>query len=471
MYGNFPKETDRKVHRPLLPSNHGYKAELIFADQTVPVVLGDYTSFGFSLITDEQYDELCFPGQITVIQFSPLIEQQYAIKAQIIEMDRVNNQLRISLRVMADSFKQVPKYRAIPLTGSHRLTGQIFHPFQYKTLSFFEINEVSKEGFLVSGIQPEFTLFTNMEIAFNLGMFQPSNPIRGRVSSIKFHADGTVQCFIHIIKKLPPVLTDNLNKYLMRYTSSTPEEIRNAGFAVKTVKEFIQYKYAETQADYEAVLRTRRFAYSGVNKIDAEANLEKVSYFFDDYSHILMVMHNDEIIGSATIIVGDGNQKPFEIQTFFDKNALTDLPPSTETLEIAALCLHPDYRDTDILHGIFEQIYMLTMMLNKNYIIASSDKYLLNLYQSIGFKLTEHEFIQPKYNDLAMHVLVIHRDAAIRAKGVKKLIWWPLWGIVNSHLIKKRVIRYRHWERIKAKLLRKSFKVMFFIRYRRHWQD
>ncbi len=471
MYGNYPQETDRKVHRPLLPDNHGYKAELMFADQTVPTTLIDYTSFGFSLFVDSKFDHLCFPGQLTVVQLSPTFQLQYVIKAQIIEMERYGERLRLSLRVMADKFVQEPLYDPITLKSDHSLTGQIFHPFQYKTLSFFEVKEISKEGLLVSGIQPEFSLFTEMDISFNLGMFQPSKPINGRVSSIKFHSDGTVQCFIQLTGKLPPALRDNLNHYLMRYTSSTPEDIRAAGFTVKTVKEFIQYKYAETQSDYEAVLRTRRFAYSGVNKIDHDANLEKVSYFFDDYSHIIMVMHNDEIIGSATIIVGDGNQKPFEIQTFFEDDSGLTLPPSEETLEIAALCLHPDYRDTDILHGIFEQIYMLTMMLNKNYIIASTDKFLLKLYKSIGFKQTPFTFIQPKYNDLHMHVLVIHRDAAIRAKGVKKLIWWPLWGIVNAHLINKRVIKYQAYERLKAKVLRQLFKAMFLIRFRRPWQD
>ena len=114
---------------------------------------------------------------------------------------------------------------------------------------------------------------------------------------------------------------------------------------------------------------------------------------------------------------------------------------------------------------------MLTMMLNKNYIIASTDKFLLKLYKSIGFKQTPFTFIQPKYNDLHMHVLVIHRDAAIRAKGVKKLIWWPLWGIVNAHLINKRVIKYQAYERLKAKVLRQLFKAMFLIRFRRPWQD
>ena len=155
MYGNFPNETDRKVHRPLLPSNHGYKAELIFADQAIPVSLGDYTSFGFSLMVDSRYDELCFPSQITVIQFSPVVQQQYAIKAQIIEMDRIGQNLRLSLRVMADQFVEEPKFKAITLSGDHLLTGQLFHPFQYKTLSFFEVKEVSKEGILVKGIQPD----------------------------------------------------------------------------------------------------------------------------------------------------------------------------------------------------------------------------------------------------------------------------------------------------------------------------
>ncbi|GLQ30207.1 N-acyl amino acid synthase FeeM domain-containing protein [Litoribrevibacter albus] len=471
MYGNFPKETDRKIYRPLLPENHGYQVSLIFADIEIQAQLNNFTSFGFSLKVPENYDELCFPGQVTILRFTPSISQTYHIRAQIIEMERIDEELRLSLRIISDGFIREPKFNAIELNCVHLLSGLMTHPFFYKTSSFFEVIEISREKLVVSGIQPDFTLFEDMEISFTLGMFQPTRPITGLISQVSLRLDGKVQCTIKLTRNLPKLLIDQLNKFLMQYTSSTPEQIRQAGFKVLSVKEFIHYRFAETQADYEAVLRTRRFAYSGVKKIDSEADLERVSYFFDDYSHILMVMHNEEIIGSATMIVGDGDNAPFEIQTFFDDDNPIELPPANKTIEVAALCLHPDYRDTDILHGIFEQIYMLTMMLNKEYIIASSDKYLLKLYQSIGFKLTPYSFVQPKYNDLQMSVLVIHQDAAQSAMGVKKMIWWPLWGVINKHLNDRRIIRFHPLQKIRSSLLKWGFKAAYYLKYRQPWRD
>ncbi|MFC3151265.1 GNAT family N-acyltransferase [Litoribrevibacter euphylliae] len=471
MYGNFPKATDRKIYRPLLPENHGYRISLLFADQKIQAKLNNFTSFGFSLNVPREYDELCFPGQITILSFSPSVSQNYSIKAQIVEMDREEEALRLSVRVISDGFVQEPVYEAIQLSENHLLSGLITHPFFYKTSSFFEVREISREKLVVEGIQPDFTLFEDMEISFTLGMFQPSRPIKGLVSQVTLQPNGKVQCAIKLTKNLPKVLIDQLNKFLMQYTSASPEQIRKAGFKVLTVKEFIHYRFAETQADYEAVLRTRRFAYSGVQKVDSEADLERVSYFFDDYSHILMVMHNEEIIGSATMIVGDGDKAPFEIQTFFDEDNPVELPPADKTIEVAALCLHPEYRDTDILHGIFEQIYMLTMMLNKDYIIASSDKFLIKLYKSIGFKLTPFSFVQPKYNNLHMSVLVINRKAAQSAIGVKKLIWWPLWGVINKYLRERRIIKFNGYLKLKSAILRLGFKTLYFLKYRRRWND
>lgn len=309
-----------------------------------------------------------------------------------------------------------------------------------------------------------------MKLNITLDLSHAANALKCQVTHVSRLANGKLKCSIKLEKYLPKTLADQLNKYLMRYANVTPEQIRNAGLKVQSIKEFINYRYAETQADYEAILRTRRFTYSGVDKIDSKADLEKVSYFFDDYSQILMVMHNEEIIGSATIILGDGKEKPFEIQTFFDEKEI-ELPPSDKTLEVAALCLHPDYRDTDILHGVFEQIDMLTLMLNKDYIIASSDKHLIKLYKSIGFQKTPYRFVQPKYNQLTMEVLVIHRDAAIMAKGVKKLIWWPLWGTVNHYLQNRRVLSYSPYQKIKAGILKRIFRLFFRLKYRRPWMD
>ncbi len=471
MYGNFPKETERKIYRPLLPENHGYQVNLLFADHKIRAQLNNFTSFGFSLTVPSSYDDLCFPGQMAFLRFSPTVDTTYHIRTQIVEMERLDDGLRLSTRVIGDRFVETPVYQAIELDQAHLLSGLMTHPFFYKSSTFFNVKEISREQLVVDGIHPDFTLFEEMDVSFTLGMFQPSNPIKGRISKVRLQADGKVQCAIKLTKNLPKPLIEQLNTFLMQYTSASPEQIRNAGFKVITIKEFIHYRFAETQADYEAVLRTRRFAYSGVNKIDSEADLERVSYFFDDYSHILMVMHNDEIIGSATMIVGDGKDAPFEIQTFFDQDNPIKLPPADKTIEVAALCLHPDYRDTDILHGIFEQIYMLTMMLNKEYIIASSDKYLIKLYQSIGFKLTPYSFVQPKYNDLPMSVLVIKRSAAQSAIGVKKLIWWPLWGVVNKYLRKRRIIRFSGYQKAQALLLRWGFKALYLMKYRRRWND
>ena len=471
MYGNFPNETHRKVYRPLLPDNHGYQVELFFPDQVIEAKLNNFTSFGFNLNVDSQFDELCFPGQVTVIRFSPGKTQDYNIKAQIIEMERTGNQLRLSLRVMTDRFLEEDQYQSIELASSHPLSGEISHPFYYNTASFFEVKEVSRDRLVVTGIHQDFTLFENTRIDFTLGMFQPSSAISGNASNISLQADGKIQCTIKLHKSLPKVLIDHLNKYLMRYTSASPEQIRSAGFKVLSIKEFINYRFVETQADYEAVLRTRRFAYSGVEKVSSDADLKSVSYFFDDYSHILMVMHNEEIIGSATIIKGNGKNQPFEIETFFNQDNPITLPPAEETIEVAALCLHPEYRDTDILHGIFEQIFILMMMLNKNYIIASSDNFLIKLYQSIGFELTPYSFIQPKYNNLEMSVLIVPKEAALESKNVKKLIWWPLWGAVNKYLQKRRVIHTSSGQKFKSKLLEGLFKTFFFLRFRRRWKD
>ena len=114
------------------------------------------------------------------------------------------------------------------------------------------------------------------------------------------------------------------------------------------------------------------------------------------------------------------------------------------------MCLDKGYRDTDILHGMFEHIYKYAMMNGRNYIVISTDKYLMSMYKTVGFQDTGFSFVQPKYRDLKMSVLVMDDLTTKWGKGMNPVTWWGVWGGVSLYLYKRRIIDYTLVEKMRV---------------------
>jgi hypothetical protein len=129
-------------------------------------------------------------------------------------------------------------------------------------------------------------------------------------------------------------------------------------------------------------------------------------------------------------------------------------------IEVAALCVLKDYRKTDVVHGIFENLCYQMMKHKKDYIIASSDALLAKTYKTIGFKDTGKTFTQPKYNDLHMHVLIVNKDAALKARNVDFLYWWPIWGPIVKYMKSESIITINFRSRIKLYVRELAYKTL-----------
>jgi len=253
-----------------------------------------------------------------------------------------------------------------------------------------------------------------------------------------------------------------ISRILLQYTQFTPQTLSELGLSCRKIKGYLDYSFVEAPEEYQQVLMLRRQTYSDANKMEIDRPLDKLKYFFDDYSDILIVRHGGNIIGSAAIIYGDGESKPFEVQQLMISNSIepNGLEFNDSMIEVAALCVLKEYRRTDIVHGIFENLCYEMMKHKKEYIIASSDETLAKTYKSIGFVDTGKTFTQPKYNDLYMHVLIVNKNAALKAANVKFLHWWPIWGEIVRHMKETSIIKINRTDRVKLYVREISYKVI-----------
>ena len=240
----------------------------------------------------------------------------------------------------------------------------------------------------------------------------------------------------------------DISHLLLLHTSYTPLELLNVGLSCRRIKGYMEYSFVDSEAEYQEVLKLRRQTYAEAGKMEADRDLNKLKYFFDDYSDILIVRHHGRIIGSATLIYGDGKHKKFEVQKFMEDCGDTSFDYNDDMMEVAALCVLKDYRKTDIVHGLFEHLCFEMMKKQKEQIIVSSDDKLAKVYNSMGFEYTGKHFTQPKYQDLHMHVMLVSKNAALKAQNIGFLHWWPVWGEIVKHMKAQSIVKIGFFDNI-----------------------
>lgn len=459
---SFSSREGRRIVRQQLNGNHGVTATLSAGSQVVKITLLDISSLGFAMLIPsaschllEQKSGVLLRESV-MLKVSPLIGMNYRLKGFIINQQRCADGIKISALIDHETGSGHGALTPIQLSRSNVIRGQFTHPFLYRQNHYFDIESLSAHGFYLTNIDQGCVLLSGMRLQCRLGLSDRAQVVEGVVSDVSFTSDNRLRCFLNL-DRLTEKTEREISQYCFHHLAKSPRDLRRSGFRNYYVKELVQYKFVETQQEYEDVLALRRRNYSAVRKVKADAPLGSLSYFFDRYSRILVVYHRGKAIGTATLIMGNGSTQPLELEVLLPKEQFEQLPPYTESFEVAALCLDKEYRDTDILHGFFENIYKYAMMNGRRFIVISSDKYLAEMYKSIGFQETPFQFVQPKYRNLNMKVLVMDDLTTKWGKGMNPVQWWRVWGSVSLYLYRRRVIHYSLMERYRIHASRLLF--------------
>ncbi|MBA54867.1 MAG: hypothetical protein CMK89_10485 [Pseudomonadales bacterium] len=407
----------------------------------VPVTLLDISSLGFAMLLPTGYEAQLKVGEAIRLIVSPLLGVSYNVQGLVIDKQVSGTTIKLSAVIEHEASHGHAALTPIELTPAHSIRGQFEHPFFYRQNFYFDVESLSARGFYIKSVDSGCVLFSGMRITLRLGVFDSDKTIEGVVYDVSSDDSSGQRCFVRI-ESMTKEVEKQLAQYCFHYLRKTPRDLRRSGLHSYFVKGFVQFKFVETQKEYEDVLGLRRRNYAAVKKVDADVPLKKLSYFFDRYSRILVVYHQGKAIGSATIIIGKRGIEPMEVEVLMSDQDFGKLPPYEKTFEVAALCLDKGYRDTDILHGMFEHIYKYAMMHGRNYIVISTDKYLMDMYKTVGFQDTGYFFVQPKYRNLKMSVMIMDDLTTKWGKGMNPVTWWGVWGSVSLYLYKRRIIHY-----------------------------
>lgn len=465
----FIHREDRRVARQALFGKHGFQAYITLDGSTFRAELTDFSSLGFAIsLKETEAEHLSVGGRIQV-SVSPLIYQHYLIKGVVIDKQRSKqNKVKISAVIEHEQSSKHANYHPVHLSAEQSLKGQIIHPFVYKQNSYFEVESLSRNGFYATGIQTEFTLFEGMEVKYSLASIAGLQSVVGRVSNVSLTETNKIRCFIET-----PTLAfhaeDELSQHCFHFAQKTPRDISRAGLNAQHIQTLVQYRFVETQAEYEAVLKLRRKSYASQGFCAKDDAIAKFALQQDAYGRILIVFHNERVIGSALLVFGEQGEKPFELDQLLPKSQFTKLPRYEELMEITAICIEKYYQDTDVLHGVFEAMYREGLSAGKQYVMVASAEENLSRYKAMGFKEEGITLVHPRSKRVKLNVLLLNKETGKTGKGMNPIKWWDVWGPVSLHLYQRRIIEYSMLQKMRVRFNQAVYKANSLIKTFVRW--
>ena len=460
----FIRHEDRRIARQALSGKHGFQAHVCTNDKEIEASLSDFSSIGFAIIIAENEKHDLSVGSPVILKVSPMLGHEYMLRGFVIDV-RLDRQNRTKVSAVIEHEQDNPHgcYQPVILSPEQGLKGQLIHPFAYKQSTYFEVESLSANGFYVININSDFTLFSGMEVEFSLGAVHDLQNITGVISNIGLTEDNTIRCFI-AVDEFAPAAQVELSQHCFHYAQKTPQEIQVSGLNATKVQSFVQYRFVETQAEYEAVLKLRRKSYARLGLCDKDESIAKFALEQDAYGRILIAFHNARVIGAALLVFGERLNQPLELESVLPRTSFSALPDYGQIMEITEVCIERHYQETDVLQGIFENMYREGLTAGKNYIVVGSPPEYVARYRDLGFKKLDLSFQNPRNSDVLMQVMMLDKDTGICGKGMSPIRWYSVWGYVSLYLYSRRVIDYTPMQRMRVRLSRwlyesvKSFK-------------
>lgn len=457
----FISHEDRRIARQSLTGKHGFKTHLRLADKKVEASLSDFSSLGFAITLPQSYAHLFSVGQSIDIEVSPLIDHSYPIKGVVIDNQPIKTgDVKVSAVIDHEQSCKHGSYQPVHLTAEQSIKGQITHPFIYKQSTYFEVESLSRNGFYATNINSDFTLFDGMEVTFTLASVEGLQKVKGKISNVGLTTENDIRCFIET-----PFLSrksiEQLAQHCFHFAQKTPRDIKLSGLGSESIQELVQYRFVETQAEYEAVLRLRRKSYANRGMAKKDDPIAMFALEQDAYGRILIVFHNARVIASALLVSERKPEQLFEFETLLAKSQFEHvLPPTQELMEITAIFIERYYQETDVLHGVFESMYREGLSAGKNYVVVGSEPELQQRYLSMGFKNTTLNYEHPRNCGLDMQVMVLNKETGKTGQGMNPILWWQVWGHVSVHLYQRRIIEYSLLQKARVYVNRALFQLV-----------
>ncbi|HKP95086.1 MAG TPA: GNAT family N-acyltransferase [Fibrobacteria bacterium] len=431
-----------------------------------PVRLYDFSSIGFGIIipADEggnlpepEYGE----GDQAGIRIKVEDKQEFEVWCEVKNAGRCKDGLKLGLRRTDLNFPRAvdlerrESYR-LPIGPSLSLAARIRHPFIYGHWCMIQASDLNKNmGLSFFSKDESILLFEGMELRvfFELAAYRQI-AMRARVTWVNANEANEVRFGVECLD-MDFRLHNGICDFLLFSRQWTPARLFGAGFRAQQVKNHLRFRSVKTLEDYAEVLHLRRDAYVGAGKRTEATTPEDMATPLDGKSRILMAHHHDCLVGTITFTFPSSEDTVLDSQSGFPGGKYpVSLPPKANLIEVSRLCIHQEYRGTDVLQGMFEHGLKHFLMSDRHWLLTSAMDDLLPIYERVGFKRLKASYKHPQLNHKEHHLIMASRTAFLGGLGINLFLWNSVFGDLVGYLMSHELVALTKTERafIRAKL-------------------
>ena len=323
-------------------------------------------------------------------------------------------------------FNTVPYiYDAVPIRDSFEAHIQVKRSFGVDN-SLLNIIAVSKKMLKLEASYKNRVIIPGMKVrAVALLPFSKKQIVYLEVKAVSPSKDGSKMIVDFEVVRASSSFLESLSNYVLLFgTVASINEFRESGFKTSSLKLSKTTRYCKTEQEYREVLKLRYKSYlTRVDNIDENVDLQIFADDYDSRSRIVMLYHQEKLVASVRVVFCKENQK-MEIENYIELPE--HFPDKEDCMEISRLCIDPDYRKSDLLLSLFNEILLIALESKRNHALVTAPKdtaanYKRAGYRDMGVKFTIKEVMGD--DEVELRVMGISLPDILKAKGINPLSW------------------------------------------------
>jgi len=417
------------------------------AENWTPVLFCDYSLNGFGLLIQSHSTTFSLSdGIILEVKFITPDNHELFTLCKVENFSQVGKGFRLGVRRL--NYTPADSAFAEPPTLSPSEGNPIFAsleiPFLFRERCNIHLSGISKNRSLTFfSNDPSLLILPLMQVEVDFHLpSEDENRFHGIVDWIKYQNDGIgfgLKSF-----SLTRDLSEALGEYFLTQELGTPKQIHELGFQFKIFQSNLRYAYAETEAEYQQVLELRKLAYVSAGKKPKETQVEQMGSDWDHQSRILCALAGQKVVASVALTFPISENISLRSEMGFPKNKYPiHITEKTDLIEVANLCTDVEFRNGDLLHGMFTHIARAFILSDRNYIVTLCTAELYPLYMKIGF--TDSKQIT-QFMNIPHHLIYGTKKTPLNGNGINLLLWNFLYGDLVEDLINKKMLTISRWE-------------------------
>lgn len=419
-----------------------------------PVRLWDYSPFGFAILAAPGIQGGFSASQGQAIELSlDLGDQRVAARCTIENLQPFRGSLRLGLR--RRDMDELPAIGApgtgILLPEDCHVAAETLNPLLYGEwcpLKLIGIQQGLRMAFQSS--DPSLVLFKGQQLRVDLSL--PSAvecTVIGRITSLGRSEES--QVMILEPSRMPAGLPGALAEFLTFEAHLSPDSLKPLGFPVRFMRDRLDFRYAETPADFDRVSELRALAIRDAYSVEVDPAHKDSVPAISRSSKVLCAFHEGRLVGAATLTYpGKDTWRPNSLRALSDEDYRAWEANLDELLEVHGVCLHPDYRRGDLLKALIEQIARAFVLSDRKYILKLCDERSLARFRKMGFREAGTSF---EGRNGPQRPVLLDKEAVTHAKGINRASWLALFGDLGEDLLDRRLVEPDAWSRWKLRAL------------------